>query len=275
MFSIKLDICDPPLLRSKTMVFITNKKTVEQKSVRQADPCIIVIFGASGDLTKRKLIPALYNLASSNLLPEEFAVVGVARRSYSTEEFRSSMSQDFQEFAPEDYDRQLWSWLESRIYYFSGEFGTPDTYGNLKSFLGEIDQKHQTKGNYIYYLATAPRFFCEIVDQLGKVGLTTETDQQWRRVVIEKPFGRDLASAQKLNRQITSVLKECQIYRIDHYLGKETVQNILMFRFGNGMFEPIWNHRYIDHVQITVAETVGVGSRGGYYETILRQCPPS
>ncbi|MEM7758863.1 MAG: glucose-6-phosphate dehydrogenase [Cyanobacteria bacterium P01_A01_bin.40] len=249
------------------MVFIKNRKTVEQKSVRRADPCIIVIFGASGDLTKRKLIPALYNLASSNLLPDEFAVVGVARHSNSTAEFRQSMSQDFQEFAPANHDPKLWAWLESRIYYLSGEFATPDTYSKLKGFLAEIDQKHQTQGNYLYYLATAPRFFSEIIAQLGNVGLATEANEQWRRVVIEKPFGHDLASAQQLNRQITSVLKECQIYRIDHYLGKETVQNILMFRFGNGMFEPIWNHRYIDHVQITVAETVGVGSRGGYYET--------
>lgn len=249
------------------MVFIENRKTVEKKSIRQADPCIIVIFGASGDLTKRKLIPALYNLASNNLLPEEFAVVGVARHASSTEEFRSSMSEDFKEFAPSNYDQRLWDWLESKLYYLQGEFKNADTYTQLKGFLSEIDQKCQTQGNYLYYLATAPRFFCDIVAQLGEVGLTDETDDQWRRVVIEKPFGTDLASAQKLNRQITSVLNECQIYRIDHYLGKETVQNILMFRFGNGMFEPIWNYRYIDHVQITVGETVGVGSRGGYYET--------
>ena len=249
------------------MVFIENRRTIEKKSVRQADPCAIVIFGASGDLTKRKLIPALYNLASNNLLPEEFAVVGVARHEVSSEEFRSKLSQDFKEFAPTNYDQKLWDWLESRIYYLQGEFTDSETYIRLKSFLAKIDQKWNTQGNYLYYLATAPRFFCEIVAQLGEIGLANEANDQWRRVVIEKPFGTDLASAQKLNRQITSVLNECQIYRIDHYLGKETVQNILMFRFGNGMFEPIWNYRYIDHVQITVAETVGVGSRGGYYDT--------
>ena len=247
------------------MVFIENK-TTKQQSARLADPCIMVIFGASGDLTKRKLIPALYNLASSNLLPDEFAVVGVARHDRSSEEFRRQMSQDFQEFAPANFDKKLWNWLEERIYYLPGEFQSSDTYGRLKTFLAQIDRQYATGGNYLYYLATAPRFFCDIVAQLGRVGLTTENEEQWRRVVIEKPFGQDLASAQSLNRQITSVLNECQIYRIDHYLGKETVQNILMFRFGNSMFEPIWNYRYIDHVQITVAETVGVGSRGGYYE---------
>lgn len=248
------------------MVFIEKRKTTKQQSVRQADPCIIVIFGASGDLTKRKLIPALYNLASNNLLPEEFAVVGVARNDFNSDEFRDSMSRDFQEFAPADFDPQLWNWLESRIHYLPGEFQSGDTYGKLKTFLAKIDREYDTKGNYLYYLATAPRFFCDIIAQLGEVGLARESDEQWRRVVIEKPFGQDLASAQTLNRQITSVLDECQIYRIDHYLGKETVQNILMFRFGNAMFEPIWNYHYIDHVQITVAETVGVGSRGGYYE---------
>ncbi|MEL6578614.1 MAG: glucose-6-phosphate dehydrogenase [Cyanobacteria bacterium J06621_12] len=250
------------------MVFIENKQATKQKpSVRQADPCVIVIFGASGDLTKRKLIPALYNLASSNLLPDQFAVVGVARHSVTSEEFRQQMSQDFQEFAPANFDQKLWNWLEERIHYLPGEFQSADTYSRLKTFLAEIDQKFGTAGNYLYYLATAPRFFCDIVAQLGNAGMTGENERQWRRVVIEKPFGQDLASAQTLNRQITSVLNECQIYRIDHYLGKETVQNILMFRFGNAMFEPIWNYRYIDHVQITVGETVGVGSRGGYYET--------
>jgi len=249
------------------MVFVENRKTVAKKSIRQADPCVIVIFGASGDLTKRKLIPALYNLASNNLLPDEFAVVGVARHGQSSEEFRSKISEGFKEFAPSNYEQKLWDWLESRIFYLQGEFKDSETYVKLKMFLGKIDQKFGTQGNYLYYLATAPRFFCEIVNQLGNVGLAREENEQWRRVVIEKPFGTDLASAKQLNRQITSVLNECQIYRIDHYLGKETVQNILMFRFGNGMFEPIWNYRYIDHVQITVAETVGVGSRGGYYET--------
>ena len=249
------------------MVFTENRKTIAKKSVRQADPCVIVIFGASGDLTKRKLIPALYNLASNNLLPDEFAVVGVARHDQSSEEFRSKISEDFKEFAPSNYDQKLWDWLESRIFYLPGEFKDSETYLKLKMFLAKVDQKFGTQGNYLYYLATAPRFFCNIVSELGNAGLATESQDQWRRVVIEKPFGTDLESAQALNRQITGVLNECQIYRIDHYLGKETVQNILMFRFGNGMFEPIWNYRYIDHVQITVAETVGVGSRGGYYDT--------
>ena len=248
------------------MVLIGNRATTEQQSVQIADPCIIVIFGAAGDLTKRKLIPALYNLASNHLLPEEFAVVGVARNSLNTDEFRARMNQDFQEFAPPNSEQKLWDCLEAKIHYLQGEFQDPDTYSQLKSLLAQIDKKCATQGNYLYYLATAPGFFCDIVSQLGNVGLTREEKEQWRRVVIEKPFGHDLDSAQALNQQITSVLNECQIYRIDHYLGKETVQNILVFRFGNGLFEPIWNYRYIDHVQITVAETVGVGSRGDYYE---------
>jgi glucose-6-phosphate 1-dehydrogenase len=233
---------------------------------KPANPCVIVIFGAAGDLTKRLLLPALYNLARSNLLPKEFAIVGVARAQISNEDFRTKLSQDIQEFATVPVDTQLWQWFRERLYYLAGDFQDPNTYSQLQDLLAQVNTEHSTQGNYLYYLAVAPNFFSDIIWQLGSVGLTKEENGHWRRVIIEKPFGHDLESARNLNKNISSTLQESQIYRIDHYLGKETVQNILIFRFGNGLFEPIWNYRYIDHVQITVAETVGVEGRGGFYE---------
>jgi glucose-6-phosphate 1-dehydrogenase len=235
-------------------------------STRLADPCVMVIFGAGGDLTKRLLIPALYNLVRNKLLPEQFAIVGVSRDKLSHDEFRSKLRQDIQEFATVTVESSLWEWLEQRIYYLGGDFTDSNLYTQLQTLLTQVDQDYHTPGNYLYYLATAPTLFCSIISQLGNAKLTPETDTSWRRVIIEKPFGRDLESARKLNNNILGVLKEHQIYRIDHYLGKETVQNILVFRFGNGLFEPIWNRRYIDHVQITVAETVGVELRGDFYD---------
>jgi glucose-6-phosphate 1-dehydrogenase len=232
---------------------------------RPGDPCVMVIFGASGDLTKRKLIPALYNLAKDNLLSKEFALVGFARNELTSEQFRDEIGKEIGEFATTTVDPDLWKWFSSRIYYLSGDFADPKAYAALTELLGTIDKDHGTKGNYFYYLATSPLFFGPIVTQLGNAGLVAE-DRGWRRVIIEKPFGRDFDSAVALNKEIRKVLDEKQIYRIDHYLGKETVQNILVFRFANGIFEPIWNRRYIDHIQITVGETVGVEQRGGYYE---------
>ena len=241
-----------------------------------APPCLMVIFGAAGDLTKRKLIPALYNLRHSNLLSDQFAVLGIARAEMSDEEFRSRLRDDMKEFATDGVDPKEWEWLEERLYYMSGDFNDEAMYAQLKSRTEELDKVHQTQGNCSFYLAAAPQFFAPIIEQLGRVGLTKE-DGHWRRVVIEKPFGRDLESARKLNQEIGSILDEHQIYRIDHYLGKETVQNILVFRFGNGIFEPIWNRRYIDSVQITAAEKVGVEQRGAYYESAgaLRDMVPN
>jgi glucose-6-phosphate 1-dehydrogenase len=240
-------------------------------------PCVLVIFGAAGDLTKRKLIPALYNLKQNNLLPDEFAVIGVARAVMSDDEFRSRLGTDIKEFADEDINASEWQWLAERLYYISGDFGDDQTFTRLKEMLGKIDSERKTLGNYCFYLATAPEYFASVAQKLGSVGLTEETDGPWRRVVIEKPFGRDLSSAEKLNSDLKQILHEQQIYRIDHYLGKETVQNILVFRFGNGIFEPIWNRRYIDSVHITAAEKVGVEQRGGYYETAgaLRDMVPN
>jgi glucose-6-phosphate 1-dehydrogenase len=229
-------------------------------------PCILVIFGAAGDLTKRKLIPALYNLRKNNLLPEKFAVIGLARAEMSDEEFRRRMRDDMNEFATEKVEGDVWGWLETRLSYLSGDFNDDKTFANLKTSVDKLDRQRQTGGNCCFYLATAPQYFATVVEKLGAAGLTKESEDHWRRVVIEKPFGSDLESAKHLNKEIQGVLKEDQIYRIDHYLGKETVQNILVFRFSNGIFEPTWNRRYIDSVQITAAEKVGVEQRGGYYE---------
>jgi glucose-6-phosphate 1-dehydrogenase len=232
---------------------------------RPGDPCIMVIFGASGDLTKRKLIPALYNLAKDNLLSKEFALVGFARNELTSEQFRDMIGKEIGEYATTKVDPDLWHWFARRIYYMAGDFDDPAAYDKLRDLLVQIDKEHGTRGNYFYYLATAPSFFSPIVKQLGAAGMVSE-EKGWRRVIIEKPFGRSYDSAVALNKDIRQVLDEKQIYRIDHYLGKETVQNILVFRFANGIFEPIWNRRYIDHVQITVAETVGVEQRGSYYD---------
>src|SRR6516165_7785200 len=247
--------------------------TAEQKvqsqraGVRPGEPCAVVIFGAAGDLTKRLLVPSLYNLHASKLLPENFANVGVTAAKFSDEEFREKLTKDIQEFGRSSVQKELWDWFKPKIYYHSGDFRDPNLFKQLQDKLAAVDKQQGVPRSYLFYLATAPQFFGEIVKQLGTVGLTAEDNGFWRRVIIEKPFGRDLQSARALNKEIMSVLKESQIYRIDHYLGKETVQNMMVFRFGNGIFEPIWNRRYIDHVQVTVGETVGVEQRGGYYDT--------
>ncbi len=233
---------------------------------RSGAPCILVIFGVSGDLTKRKLLPALYNLARKKLLPANFALVGIALDTISEEAFRARVQDDLREFGGAPEVCQFCDWLVQRLFYLSGDFRDPNVFQRLGELLTTLDKKHDTHGNYFYYLATLPQFFADIIKHLGAAGLTDESNGQWRRVVIEKPFGSDLESACALNHEITQVLAERQIYRIDHYLGKETVQNILVFRFSNGIFEPIWNRRYIDHVQITVAESLGVEQRGGYYD---------
>jgi glucose-6-phosphate 1-dehydrogenase len=240
--------------------------TQNQPVGRPGDPCVMVIFGAAGDLTRRKLVPALYNLARQQLLSREFAVVGLSHGAMSTDDFRKWVTDDIQHYAGSDADRDLIEWFLRRVYYVAAEFDDEKTYPNLKNFLDKVDKDHSTHGNCLFYLATSPRFFGPIVQQLAGAHLMEECNQRWRRVIIEKPFGQDLDSAKALNQQLLKVASEKQIYRIDHYLGKETVQNILAFRFANGIFEPIWNRRYIDHVQISVAETVGVEQRGSYYD---------
>jgi glucose-6-phosphate 1-dehydrogenase len=255
----------------------TDRAESAQNTTRAADRCAMVIFGASGDLTKRKLLPSLYNLAKKKLLPKEFALLGCAIDDISQEEFRNRAKADLVEFGGAKENCPFCDWLVARLYYLSGDLQKPEVYQRMKDMLADVDRQHGTNGNYFYYLAITPSLIGEIIQQLGAAGLADENDGHWRRVVIEKPFGHDLDSARALNVQIGKVLSERQIYRIDHYLGKETVQNILVFRFSNGIFEPIWNRRYIDHVQITVAETLGVEQRGGYYETAgaLRDMVPN
>jgi glucose-6-phosphate 1-dehydrogenase len=244
-----------------------NKKDEHKRpSGQPADPCVMVIFGASGDLTKRKLLPALYNLARDGLLSKHFAVIGISRSKMTHDQYREKMAQDLREFATIPVDDQLWNWFAERLYYLPGDLNKPETYQGLEKLLQEVDEKHGTERNYFYYLATAAQFFSPVVEQLGAAGLAQQAGAVWRRVIFEKPFGHDLASARQLNRDIGRVLEENQVYRIDHYLGKETVQNIMVLRFANGIFEPVWNRRYIDHVQITVSEDLGVEERGGYYE---------
>lgn len=233
---------------------------------RPGDPCTIVIFGASGDLTKRKLLPALYNLKVLKLLPENFAVVGVAVSESNDELYRAKITEDIGKYATGSVDKAEWDDFAKRSYYISGDFNDANTFTTLANKIAEVQKTHNLPGNVLFYLAVSPTFFAKVVDQLGTAGLTTETGNAWRRVIIEKPFGRDLQSARDLNNEISKSLHEKQIYRIDHYLGKETVQNIMVFRFGNSVFEPIWNRRYIEYVQITVAEELGVEMRGGYYD---------
>jgi glucose-6-phosphate 1-dehydrogenase len=233
---------------------------------RIPDPCIVVIFGASGDLTKRKLLPALFHLEQQNLLPKDFAVVGVARRDISTT-FAADMQDGIVKGGGVDSgDSKLKPFID-RVKYFATEFDDDAGFDKLKAFLEDIDKQFGTKGNRLFYLAVAPEYFADITERLGKHGMTQEVDGKFVHVVIEKPFGTDLQSARKLNDEINAVLSEDQIFRIDHYLGKETVQNILVFRFGNGIFEPIWNRNYIDHVEITAAESIGIEGRGPFYES--------
>ena len=243
-------------------------------TARASDPCLMVIFGASGDLTRRKLVPALYNLAVDKLLAPNFAVIGVATADMTTATFREYLKKDLLEGS---VDATVVAWLEERCYFLRGSFADPKLFETLAATVKKVAKTHDVPGNVLHYLAVAPAFFGPIICKLSGVGLATEADGTWRRVIVEKPFGRDLKSAQALNAEISSELSESQIYRIDHYLGKETVQNLMVFRFGNGIFEPIWNRGYIDHVQITAAETLGVERRGGYYETAgaLRDMVPN
>ncbi|MFZ0545666.1 MAG: glucose-6-phosphate dehydrogenase [Candidatus Promineifilaceae bacterium] len=227
----------------------------------------IVIFGASGDLTGRKLIPSLFNLYCKKRLPSNCRIVGVARRPWDDEKFRSDMAADLQEFAPTKFNPDHWANFAASLFYQPGDLTVFEDIERLKKRLAEIEGEGDGSVNRIYYLAIAPRLYEVSIQSLGEAGMVDESNG-WRRVVIEKPFGRDLPSARALNTSVHRTLQESQIYRIDHYLGKETVQNILVFRFANSLFEPVWNRNYIDHVQITAAETVDIGHRAGYYDGV-------
>jgi glucose-6-phosphate 1-dehydrogenase len=241
---------------------------------KPAGPCAMVIFGAGGDLTKRLVVPALYNLVTSKLLPENFALIGVDIADLTTDQWRENLSKMMQsflagnaEFKADSIDRDAWNWLLGKMSYLRGNFADDSTFKKLGDLLQKADDDRRSGGNVLFYLAVADRFFGPVVDKIAAVGLADEQDgKRWRRVIVEKPFGHSLDSAKALNQRLLKVLREDQIYRIDHFLGKETVQSIMAVRFANGFFEPIWNRDHIDHVQITVAETVGVERRGRFYE---------
>jgi glucose-6-phosphate 1-dehydrogenase len=244
---------------------------VSPQPERTPDPCVVIIFGASGDLTKRKLLPALYHLEQANLLPKEFAVVGVARRPLE-DSFAADMKEGIIAGGGVDESDPKLAPFVGKIQYHAMNFDDSTGYEGLKKLLGEIDGKFGTCGNRLFYLATAPEYFSDIINFLGEHGMSKPCDapngkKTWVRTIIEKPFGHDLESARKLNDDVNAVFREEQVFRIDHYLGKETVQNILVFRFANGIFEPIWNRNFVDHVQITAAEEIGIEGRGPFYES--------
>ena len=240
------------------------------RSSKMPEPCILVIFGATGDLTGRKLLPALYNLARESQLPAHFACVGFARRDKTNEQFRDEMYEDVNTFSrTKPVDKKLWNDFSEHLFYHRSDFDNDEGYVSLKKLLEELDGKYGTKGNRLFYLSTQPSYFTTIIEKLSQHKLIYNTNQvqdKWSRIIIEKPFGEDLNSAEKLQKEIIQHIDESQIYRIDHYLGKETVQNLMVFRFANPIFESLWNNHHIEHVQLTVAEEIGVGTRGRLWE---------
>jgi glucose-6-phosphate 1-dehydrogenase len=233
---------------------------------KKPDPCSFVIFGVTGDLAHRLVIPALYNLAATNLLPDKFCIVGIARKAMSSDALRDSLMKGLRQFATRPVDDAIAKRLLECLTCIAADPDEPASFDSLREQLEKLEKTRKTGGNRLFYLATPPNAFAPVARELGRAGLLKEENGVWRRLVVEKPFGTDLASARALNGELLKIVDEHQIYRIDHYLGKETVQNILVLRFANGMFEPIWNRNHIDHVQITVDETLGVGHRGSFYD---------
>ncbi len=235
---------------------------------RIAGPCGLVLFGVTGDLSRKKIMPAIYDLANRGLLPPGFALVGYARRDWANQDFAAEVSAAVREHARTPFREEVWNQLAAGFRFVPGDFSDDAAFAELKRTITELDSLRGTMGNHAFYLSIPPRFFGQVISQLDKHGLAEPTPKSWRRVVIEKPFGHDLVSARKLNQIVDQVFPSGSVFRIDHYLGKETVQNILALRFANNMFEPIWNSNFIDHVQITMAEDIGIGSRAGYYDGI-------
>ncbi|MGH2814677.1 MAG: glucose-6-phosphate dehydrogenase, partial [Actinomycetota bacterium] len=233
-------------------------------------PTAMVVFGGSGDLAHRKIVPALYNLELHRLLPQNFAFVGSSRSEYSHEEYRADMRKAVEEFSrTQPIQHQVWESFASRLHYIAGSSADPGTYGRIGDLLDRFDREHGTDGNRLFYLSLIPKLFPDTVRGIGKSGIGGRGwDRGWSRIVAEKPFGHDLASARELQDLLTKVFPEEDVFRIDHYLGKETVQNILALRFANELYEPIWNANFVDHVEITMAEDIGLGGRGGYYDGI-------
>lgn len=244
----------------------STSSTSPRNGSRCAPPCVLTIFGATGDLTRRKLLPAIYDLAVQDLLPDAFAVVGFGRRPQDEAAFRDNLGAGIKEFARLDWNEDKWHWLCDRIFYQQGGYGEEEAHAALETRLDEVAEKLGVGNNRLYYLSTPPEEFSPIIENLGAVKKAHKRDG-WRRVIVEKPFGQDLESARSLNALLGRFFTEQDVFRIDHYLGKETVQNILTLRFGNLLWEPLWNNHYIDHVQIVVSEKVDVGKRAGYYET--------
>jgi glucose-6-phosphate 1-dehydrogenase len=261
-----VDRTNAPLMAAKTM------DAPPRRTPKPADPCAMVLFGATGDLTHRLVSPALYNLSRTKTLPEDFALIGVARTNMTTQAWRDDLRSSLSKFVAGEIDEDAWRRLAEKMTYVSGDISDANFHETLRGLLDKAERDSGTRGNAIFYLAVAAQLFCTVVERLCKAHLLEQKldddghTKYWRRVVIEKPFGHDLASARGLNARLRQILQEDQIYRIDHFLGKDTVQSIMAFRFGNGLFEPVWNRDRIDHIQITAAETVGVETRGKFYE---------
>ena len=254
----------------KETTLFQNPLSEANQPIKAADSCILVIFGATGDLTARKLIPAIYNLGKDGQLPAHFACVGMARREKSNLEFRQEMKEAIKKYSrTKECDENFWQSFCEKLFYHTADFDGDEGYESLKKLLSKLDSQFGTKGNRVFYLSTQPSYFTTIVEKISQHGLIKKANaekEHWGRVIIEKPFGRDLKSAKELQQELSHYLNESQIYRIDHYLGKETVQNLLVFRFGNPIFEAIWNSHYIDNIQITVGEEIGIGTRGNFWE---------